>query len=462
MRLGMFSFLKSSKDKTKDTEVKAEEKVKEVSKSKDKKQGIDVLEKQNSAEQGDAGRGGVGRGGRAGLARLALRIKRFFRLLILLVVLAIIALVVVIIKNPELKESAQQKINNLIKQEILRQPLNTTTKYIDDNLYSTANHRVTDFDQPFVNVVTKAKPAVVTIAHSEYGMAVGQGLVEVDQNIGSGFIVSISKGIIVTNRHVVDQDGDYKVITNDKETLDIEKILKDPVNDVALIIIPEEQRSKLKAELSFRDPKTLKLGEWVVAIGTPLGRFPGTVSVGIISGLGRSVTVDGIRYDNIIQTDAGVNPGNSGGPLLTLDGKVVGVNFVKVVGADNISFALPVDLVQARINEYMTYGRFKIPFLGIKYMKIDEAYAVYYRVPAGLLVLDVVANSPADKAGIKQGDIVTFVDGKDVLKESLTSIISQHKVGDTISVKLYRKVDDEFKELELSLTLADRYEFVNE
>ena len=340
---------------------------------------------------------------------------------------------------------------------------NKEQEYIDDKLVQSSREETDDkyLSSGFARIVRQVRPAVVTIAQVKVGIAPGQGLVRIDQNIGSGFIVDTKRGIVVTNRHVVLQEGvSYKVITANGDTLDVAQILRDPTQDIALVIVADEDRSKLPAVLRLGDSKALQIGDWVLAIGTPLGQFPGTVSAGIVSGLGRTIEVDGFKYENVIQTDAAVNPGNSGGPLVNMKGEAVGINFVKIGGADNISFAIPIDVVLQRINEYKEFGRFRVPFIGIKYMFVDDAYAVYYGIPAGALVVEVLPDSPADKAGLQEGDIIVAIDGKPVKDEGVVSIINKHRVGDKVVFTVKRKEESgNFSEHSINIVLADRYEY---
>lgn len=267
---------------------------------------------------------------------------------------------------------------------------------------------------------------------------------KIEQNIGSGFIVS-SDGLIITSRHVVgDTDAKYKVLTNDKKSYDVEKIYRDPLNDLAILKI---NANNLKA-LPLGDSKVLKLGQLAVAIGTPLGEFTNTVTVGIISGLGRGITAgspfEGYveKLDNVIQTDAAVNPGNSGGPLLNSKGQVIGVNVAIASEGQNIGFAIPVNVVKDLIDNFQKNGgSFERPYLGIRYKFIDRQTAVLNDLVPGAYIIEVVADSPANKAGIQDEDIITTFDGKKIDDEknnSLVKMISEKKIGDKVSLIVWR------------------------
>jgi len=266
---------------------------------------------------------------------------------------------------------------------------------------------------------------------------------KVEQDIGSGFIVT-SDGLIVTNKHVVsDTEAKYKVVTKDDKTYEAQKIYRDPANDMAIIKI---DASGLKP-VTMGDSSKLKVGQMAIAIGTALGEFRNTVTVGVISGLGRGITAgspfEGYveRLDNVIQTDAAINPGNSGGPLLNSSGQVIGVNTAVSAEGQNIGFALPINIVKDALDQFnKSGGKFARPFLGVKYKMITRDLALINEVPEGAYVQEVVRGSAADKAGIKAEDIITKFDGKKVTEKDggLAQIIAGKKVGDQVSVEVYR------------------------
>lgn len=301
-------------------------------------------------------------------------------------------------------------------------------------IYDTQEQAVTD-------IVKKSMDAVVSIAISNVQLSNQQGVVDNVSNIGTGFIVDPS-GVIVTNQHVVsDATADYKVVTADGKEYSVVKILQDDVNDIAILKI-EAQGLKT---LSLGNSDNLEQGQTVIAIGTPLGEYAGSVTTGVVSGLNRSVTATsqgfwGVAktYENVIQTDAAINPGNSGGPLLNLNGEVVGINFATTSGANNISFALPVNRIKTRIDEYRKYGKFIKPYVGLEYQMISADQAKYYKdVVAGALVRRVVPDSPAAKADIQKMDIITEINGNKVV-DSFANIIQQYKVGEEITLKIWR------------------------
>ena len=267
---------------------------------------------------------------------------------------------------------------------------------------------------------------------------------------GSGFFVS-SDGLIVTNKHVVDQkDVEYTVFTNDGKKHIAKVIARDPVLDIALIKIDGNFSS-----VSFGNSDSLDVGQSVIAIGNALGEFRNTVSVGVISGLSRSVTAGDSSgktelLDHVIQTDAAINPGNSGGPLLDLAGRVIGVNVAIAQGGQNIGFALPINSVKGVIESVKATGKIIRPYLGLRYVPINAEmkttnnltvdYGVLVKAGANANELAVIPGSPADKAGLVENDIILEVDGVKLDdKTNLASIIRQKKVGDVVNLKILHK-----------------------
>lgn len=305
-----------------------------------------------------------------------------------------------------------------------------------------------------IGVVEKAGSSVVTVAISTtkkmidpfyYFNEPNQELQKVEQDIGTGFVIS-KDGLIVTNKHVVsDLEAKYKIIGKDDKTYQVTKIYRDPVNDLAILQI-EPSSGGLKP-LELGDSSKLKVGQFVVAIGTALGEFRNTVTTGVISGLGRGITAgnpfeqEGEKLNNVIQTDAAINPGNSGGPLINSKGQVIGVNIAVASGGQNIGFAIPVNVIKESLNNFNATGQFSRPFLGVKYRMISRKLAILNELPEGAYLDEVVVGSPAEKAGLQQGDIITKIDGK-LLRESeggLVKAISTKKVGDILDIEFYRE-----------------------
>lgn len=315
---------------------------------------------------------------------------------------------------------------------------------------------VTEEEKNVIEIVKENEESVVSIAVSQLSFSQTEGIVDEDSNIGTGFVVK-ENGIIVTNQHVVSDTAEsYKVVTNDGTEYDVIEIVRDDTNDIAVLKIEAEGLNPV----DLGDSDILAVGQSVIAIGTPLGEYAGTVTSGIISGLDRSVSTSSDwfgatskTYENVIQTDAAVNPGNSGGPLINSAGEVIGINFATTSGADNISFALPINKVKERVEEYITYGKFIKPYLGVSYQIISAYQALYYNnVVAGALVADIDPLGPAYEAGIRRGDIITYFDDAEV-ENSLSSMIQSKKVGDEVKVKVWRDGDNQ--EFTVTLTEAD-------
>ncbi len=278
---------------------------------------------------------------------------------------------------------------------------------------------------------------------------------QIERNIGSGFIVS-SDGLVITNKHVVSNtDASYKVLTNDKKTYDVEKIYRDPLNDLAILKI---NAAGLKP-IELGDSSKLKLGQMAIAIGTPLGEFTNTVTKGIISGLGRGITAGSAfegyveKLDNVIQTDAPINPGNSGGPLINSAGAAVGVNTAIADSGQSIGFAIPINVVKSLIENFnRNGGSFERPYIGVRYQMIDRQTALLNKAVEGAYLIEVLSDSPAAKAGLQDEDIITEFDGKKISgddDQGLAKLILEKKVGETVVVKAWR--NDEIMAFSLTL-----------
>ena len=289
-----------------------------------------------------------------------------------------------------------------------------------------------------------------------------RGMVQVGG--GSGFVVQ-PDGLIMTNKHVLsDPKAEYTVILNDSRRFPAEILSRDPINDVAIV--------KIKANglpcLKLGDASKLELGQSVIAIGNALGVFRNTVSLGIVSGLSRSITAQAEpdappqEMRGLIQTDAAINPGNSGGPLVDGDGLVVGVNAAIVSGAQSIGFAIPVNAARRDFEDIKAYGRIRRPLLGLRYMMIDEDTKAKMNLPVdyGALVvresehdLAVIPESPAERAGLKEKDIVLTLNEKRLDRDHpIQDLLEDLKVGDEITLKVLRNG----KEEGVKVTLAER------
>jgi len=324
------------------------------------------------------------------------------------------------------------------------------------------------FKSPIVNIAKKACPAVITIVASrdlpqieEYyflpikgeKVAFPKKIAEEKQKTkiggGSGFIVS-SDGYVLTCNHVVDDgEADFTVIVDTNHKYQARVLARDPLIDVAILKIEESALPFLK----LGNSDNVELGESVLAVGNPLGEFEDTLSLGIVSGLSRKITAYGgdskaTNLRGLIQTDAAINPGNSGGPLVDMNGKAIGINTAMIVGAENIGFAIPINYIKDDLDEVKNTGRIKKPFLGIKYILLNDEIAKTNKLnyDYGALVVremfgesPVAKNSAAEQAGLREYDIVLDINGERITQENpLNHILSKTKVGDTVELTAAR------------------------
>ena len=281
---------------------------------------------------------------------------------------------------------------------------------------------------------------------------------------GSGCIVD-PDGIVLTNKHVVDDvRAEYTVILNDGRRFTAAILTRDPVNDVALLKIEAKRLPFLK----LGDTQDLELGQGVIAIGNALGMFKNTVSLGIVSGLSRSITAqtdqDAPQQEmrGLIQTDAAINPGNSGGPLVDGNGRVIGVNAAIISGAQSIGFAIPVNEAKRDLADLKKYGRIRRPLLGLRYIMVDESLQKKMGLPMsyGALVVResdrdaaIVPGSPAAKAGIKEKDIVLAMNGERLdADHPIQDVLENAEVGDRVTFTVLRGG----KEFSTEATLTER------
>jgi serine protease Do len=377
----------------------------------------------------------------------------------------------------------------------LEQPASSSTK---DNLNTEA--MPVNMEQQTVKIVEQAVPAVVSIIATQelqrlprssffddfffgfpfdpFGDSGRQQPQEPQTerrqvSSGSGFIVT-SLGLVITNRHVVSSEqAEYSVVLSSGKTYEAEVIDRDTVQDLAVVKIkpkPEDGEIKFPV-LELGKSENVKIGQTVIAIGNTLGEFRNTVTRGIVSGINRTITAGGFGVgseliEGAIQTDAAISSGNSGGPLLNLSGKVIGVNTAVSQQGENVGFALPVDQVKFILDSIKKHGKIVRPFLGVRYILLTEEIAKKnnMEISSGALIvrgktrdeLAVTPGSPADKAGLKENDIILEVNGKKVSQgQSLQSLLSRYQAGDTVKLKIYRAG----REIEKDVVLADRGEF---
>jgi serine protease Do len=294
----------------------------------------------------------------------------------------------------------------------------------------------------------------VSVVVRTYGFDPFSGPSTSEEGIGTGFIVD-SEGLILTNSHVVDsRDGEYSVVMKDGQTYDVQKVHLDQIQDIAILEIDAENLPTVV----LGDSDQLKVGQRAIAIGNALGRFQNTITVGVVSGIGRAINASAgfgtssTAYDSVIQTDAALNPGNSGGPLLNSAGQVIGMNVATTPGADNISFAIPVNTLKPLLDTFLREGRLVRPFLGINYVMITKEVAQLRRLPEGAFISRVYADTPASRADIKRGDIITAINGNSLSGgNSLGAVIAKFKVDETVEID----IDRNGSKLKTRATLAE-------
>ena len=292
---------------------------------------------------------------------------------------------------------------------------------------------------------------------------------------GTGFIVSVD-GLILTNKHVVlDEEADYAIFTNDGKKFPAKVLAIDPVEDLAVLKI-EQENNTLFPVLKLGNSDNLEIGQTVIAIGNALAEFRNTVSLGVISGLGRKITASGGSFvetlEDVIQTDAAINKGNSGGPLLNLKGEVIGINTAMAIDAQSIGFAIPINKAKKDIEQIKTIGKIVYPFLGIRYILINEKVKQEYglSIDYGALIIDGGAGKPAiwpdsaaEKGGLEEGDILLeFNNEKITFENTLAKIIMKYNPGDEVVLKILRPAspsqDGGEEEIIVNVVLDERSE----
>lgn len=339
---------------------------------------------------------------------------------------------------------------------------------------------------PIVDIAKKVCPAVITVivskdlpmAENFYSFPYGnkeyvmpklqkgqKGKVQKTKiGGGSGFIIS-ENGYIFTSNHVVsDTTADYTVILDPKHKYPAKVLSRNPINDTAVLKIEGDNFPFLE----LADSNMIQLGEEVLAVGNALGEFTDTLSVGIVSGLSRFITAFGgienqmQNLRGLIQTDAAINPGNSGGPLINMEGKVIGINTATIQGAQNIGFAIPINYAKKDLDEVLKYGKIIMPFLGVKYVLVSKEMAEANKLPVndGAIVVrealgepPVVKGSAAEKAGIKEWDIITDCNGEKITtKNPLANILQKCKIGEKTQMTVLR----DGKKIEIAVKLEEK------
>ncbi len=314
----------------------------------------------------------------------------------------------------------------------------------------------TNIETAITQSVQRLGPAVVTVVGTVPGQMTFFGPTGDGTVSGSGVFIS-EQGYILTNNHVVEGTKQLKVVLSDGTEESAQIVGTDKYSDIAVL----KADGKVPAVASLGNSDLLDPGETVIAIGSPLGNFKNTVTVGVVSATGRSIdTGNGYQIEDLIQTDAAINHGNSGGPLVNLAGEVVGINTLVVRNsgmgdvAEGLGFAIPVNMAQVIAQQIIQQGYFSRPYMGIEFQPINPDVSSQHSLPAqwGVYVMKVADGSPASKAGLKQGDIITKV-GEVALDEthSYVNTLFTFKPGDQITLTVLR----DGKETQLQITLGE-------
>lgn len=324
----------------------------------------------------------------------------------------------------------------------------------------TVQREFIDNEGDLINTISKdVGPSVVSVSVKSVSQSqdfFGFGRQMEQEGAGTGIIIS-KEGLILTNRHVVADATTVSVTLSDgTEVSDVEVVGKTNANDpldVAFIKIKDASKLNLKPA-TLGDSSKVEVGDRVVAIGNALGQFQNTVTSGIISGFGRDVEAadsNGTNPEtlqNLFQTDAAINGGNSGGPLVNSASEVIGLN-VATANAENISFAIPINDIKGLIDTVLAEGKLVRPYLGVRYVSVTDDIAYEYNLPVkrGAYIprssrtgsSSIIAGSPAEKAGLKEGDVIIEIDGKKLdERNSVVSLLGQKRVGDTVDIKVNR------------------------
>lgn len=299
-----------------------------------------------------------------------------------------------------------------------------------------------------IDAVKTASPSVVSITGVSKTVDFF-GNVGSSESAGTGFIVR-EDGLILTNKHVVSASGaEYTVFTNDGKQYTAKIKAVDPLYDLAFLKINAKNLPVAK----LGDSSSLQIGQKVIAIGNALGQYQNTVTEGVVSAIGRAIQAGDSgsssteSLENMIQTDAAINSGNSGGPLVNLDGQVIGINTAVDQSGQSIGFAIPINVAKSAIDSVVTTGRVVRPMIGVSYISITKEFAVSNNLPVneGAYIygsknqLAVIPGSPADKAGLRDGDIITKINNDKISNnKSLSSLIGKYKVGDKVEITYLR------------------------
>ncbi len=311
------------------------------------------------------------------------------------------------------------------------------------------------FESAVTDAVDTVAPAVVTVVSYFPEREIRGSIVE-PAGTGSGFVIT-DLGHIVTNNHVIEGASRLEVISRDGVVVSAELVGSEPYADLAVLQVD----TPLPAVATWGNSDLLRPGESVIAIGSPLGDFTNTVTFGVVSALERTIEIQEDYFlEDMIQTDAAINQGNSGGPLVNLSGQVVGINTLIVRGdvtrqavAEGLGFAIPSTLARSVAQQLIERGYFSRPYLGIRWLGITPEIAGRFDLPVenGILISEIEPNSPAAEAGLNRGDILTAIMGRSIDENNpFRNILFEYQPGDTINISIYRDGDLLDRQLTLS------------
>jgi len=294
-------------------------------------------------------------------------------------------------------------------------------------------------DDDVIAAIAKVEPSVVNINTIRFERDAFLH-VHPARGLGSGFIID-DQGHILTNHHITIGSGEIEVALTDGRAFEGKLVGSDPANDLSVVRI--NARDLPLAELG--DSSELRVGQTVIAIGNPFGLVGGpSVTVGVVSALNRHILAERV-YENLIQTDASINPGNSGGPLLNLAGKVIGINTAHIPGAQGIGFAIPANTAKAVLEDIVKYGRVTRPWLGVIGLDVSQEVARRFNlaVDSGVIVMQIIPESPAERAQLRSGDVIIAIGDKEVTSmEDLQKEIRTRRAGDSVSLVLVRDSEE--------------------
>jgi len=377
-------------------------------------------------------------------------VKRILYILLIAVVAGISALAGAVAGGIGVYQAVRQQSSSLPA------PIQAALPASNTNPTQTLTLNTTDIQTAITQAVKQVGPTVVTVVGSIPGQTTFFGSTG-DQTVsGSGIFIS-DQGYVLTNNHVVEGTQSVNIILSDGTQEKAVIVGTDPYSDIAVL----KADGKVPAVAKLGNSDVLQPGESVIAIGSPLGDFKNTVTVGVVSATGRSLdTGKGYQIEGLIQTDAAINQGNSGGPLVDLAGEVIGINtlIVRNTGtgsvAEGLGFSIPVNTAQTVAQQIIQKGYFSHPYLGISYQPITPDIATAYNLPVqwGAYVTQVTAGSPAETAGIQQGDMITQINGVTLdATHSYLNTLFTYKAGDQVTLNLSRNG----KDVQVQVTLGE-------